>query len=136
MALKHSKLTALVAGSVVGLGLASTAFGGDEGREAADRRDAELRCEIAVDERRSSIALEALVMSEVPVEGEYRFRVSKRGGGSARIDQSGLFFADRGKPHRVGVVTLGADGGSYTATLELDADGEEVSCSERIGGRL
>jgi hypothetical protein len=134
------RLAAIAIAGLGAAGLGATGLGGaafgDGGSLRDEARVDRLACEISVDERPGTVALEARVMSPGPADGEYRFRVTKRGGGGANIDQSGLFHTDRGRRQRVGQITLGADGGRYDARLEITHDGETISCSERIGGWL
>lgn len=95
-----------------------------------------LRCEIDVAQKGSAVTLRGLVFSKQNVAGTYRFTVTKQGsGGGSDINQSGDFSTGGGSAS-VATVTLGGDGGVYTARLDVTADGATVRCKERAGGSL
>ncbi len=137
MSLTKIKLLGSLSACVVGVMLATSAVSGAADNEADDRNaDARLGCDISVAQGDTSIILEPFVISKEPIEGSYRFLVSKAGSGSAQIDQSGLFFTDRATEHRLGLVKLGATGGSYRAKLEIKTERGSVVCTERVTGDL
>lgn len=117
------------------LGLAAIAAGAGAAG-AGSYGSQPLRCEIQVDERGNSVALEGLVFAKSAIEGSYHLTVSKSGGsGSSEINQSGGFSAGPGGPASLASVTLGG-GGSYIARLRVTWDGHSVECTERVRGSL
>lgn len=93
-----------------------------------------VRCEIEISQAPGSVDLQALVSSRVAASGTYRLRVSKSGGGTADIDQSGDFSITSGS-EVVGAVSLGGTG-TYSARLTVIANGQKIECSKRVSGVL
>jgi hypothetical protein len=121
-----------VAPVILGLGVAVATIGTGEAGSSAGP----LRCEIEATEQGSMVSLAAVVHSDAPLGGSYRFKVeSAGGGGGSNISQGGNFSAGPGAPAMLGRVSLGGNS-IYDATLEVTADGLIVECDERIGGSL
>src|SRR5690606_4539177 len=108
------------------------------GGEPATRAAAgPVACEIKSASMNGMISLEAVIRSDVAAFGSYRFRVAGAGGGGGtNIQQGGNFSATPGAPVTLGRVMVGNTGGAYDAILEISADGETATCSERVGGRI
>lgn len=119
---------------VLGAGAAGMAIGGEPDATA---KAGPVSCEIRSASMNGMISLEAVVRSDVAAFGSYRFRVAGAGGGGGtNIQQGGAFSAGPAGPVTVGRVMVGNTGGAYDATLEISADGEMATCSERVGGRI
>jgi hypothetical protein len=104
--------------------------------DSATAGDANLRCTIETLSRGGAVELSALVSAPRDLNGSYRLRISKDGGGgSADIDQSGEFSVVAGERAVVSSVSLGGDG-TYTAKLSVTANGRTVDCSKRTGGSI
>lgn len=102
----------------------------------ADAADSPLRCEILASSTNGMTALEGVVHANFATRGSYRFRVaSASGGGGSNIQQGGAFTAGPEGSATLGRVMLGGNA-IYDATLEIEADGHAVTCSERVGGNL
>ncbi|WP_152047290.1 curli-like amyloid fiber formation chaperone CsgH [Aureimonas psammosilenae] len=114
-------LTALAAGAVL-----APAVSARTGDEAAS-------CEIRASRGGGAVTLTALVHAEHRVEGSYSLRVKGRG---TSIDQGGPFAARAGREAVVGTVTLGTQGASFEAKLDVTVDGETVTCRQSIRGGI
>ena len=125
----YNRKTQLAAYAVVPvlLGLAGAAIG-------AETTSAQLRCEIQTRSINGMIVLQGVAHANAPLTGSYQLRVRGTGSsGSSDVTQGGTFTAGPDSPVNLGQVMLGG-GGSYEASLELDAAGATASCSERGGG--
>jgi hypothetical protein len=121
----------------LGVGIIGVIDSSVERVDAGQNAPQPIRCEIQVEEHGRSVALAGVVFAEAAIEGSYRLRVSKSGGGgSSDIDQSGDFSAAPGEPSTLGTVTLGGDGGSYVAKLTVTWSGGTIECTERVRGSL
>lgn len=119
----------------LGLGVMIVAAQTGEGGMKAEAADGSVRCEIQVKELRSGVQLEGVVIAKKAVQGSYNLQVSSSGGGGrSSINQGGDFDAQPNAPAKLGVVTLGGDGGSYRAKLKVIWNGEEIECEKKIGG--
>ena len=137
MSLVKGPLAVWLLPAALGIGAAGTIHGSIERVGAGPTASQPLRCEIQVQERGNSVALQGLVFAKTAIEGSYQLRVSKSGGGgSSDINQSGDFSAGPGEPSTLGTVSLGGDGGSYVARLTVTWDGGSIECTERVGGTL
>ncbi len=121
----------------LGLGVMVVADGqaGEQGAQAEAKAEAgPIRCEILVKPAGAGVQLEGLVFASGKVAGSYRLQVRKTGGGgTSNINQGGDFSAGPDAPARVGTVTLGGDGGSYSAKLKVTWDGGTAECEETVG---
>ena len=125
-------LAAVLLSGTLGLGVIGITAG-----TAKQSENTAIRCEIKVKDHGGSVSLEGAVFADKAIQGAYHLRVNKSGGGgSANIDQRGEFTAGPDAPERLGSVTLGANGGTYTAKLTVSADGQTFECSEKVGGSL
>ena len=123
-----SRLHALAIVAPVIAGLGAAAAGPDSPGPAA--------CEIRADREGGMVSLEGIVHAATGIEGAYRLRVSKSGGGgSSNIDQGGRFTAGPEQPATVSRVTLGG-GGKYVAELEVTPDDGPGTCTHTISGVL
>lgn len=97
-----------------------------------------LSCEIDVHRTGGGVELQGLVTSAKAASGTYELEVLKSGsGGQSNISQDGEFEASPGVPAKLGVVTLGGDGGSYHAKLKVTSShGTAVSCEKTVSARL
>lgn len=95
-----------------------------------------LDCKIGVN--RTGAGLEVLAFVSAPrlIQGQYRLQVTMHSGhGRSTMNHGGTFTAGPGTPQVVGRFSL-AGGGTYTAVLQVTADGRTIDCTERIGGAI
>lgn len=112
-------------------GLGGTALAIDAG---GSRTQGPLTCAIDVEPRSQMVEIEGVVLADVSVSGSYSFEVRSRGpSGNSNIRQGGGFTAEAGKPATLGKVMLGSAGASYDVRLDIDADGESVTCDQIVG---
>lgn len=123
---------ALCAG-VLAMGGAAAGDDAGAGWFTSDR----VECEIKVTPGPSGTQLQGVVHARDTVSGRYELSVEQDGmSGHSMINQAGGFDAIPDTPARLGVVTIGGDGGGYTAKLKVHADGETFTCAKRVGGRV
>jgi hypothetical protein len=109
------------------LGLALAGCGAAAGTGTAQAEP--LRCEIVAKSSGGSTRLEAVAHADRSVRGSYSFHVSSSGpSGSSNIRQGGEFEAGPGRSPTLGVASFG---GSYTARLELTANGRKSACERK-----
>lgn len=90
-----------------------------------------LQCEIVAKTSGGMTRLEAVAHAERPTSGQYSFQISSSGAsGSSNVRQGGEFEAAPGRSATLGTAGFGA-GASYKATLEVNANGERVTCEKR-----
>jgi hypothetical protein len=86
-------------------------------------------CELRAERTGRTVELEGLVHAGRAVSGSYRLRVVQNGGGgSSQINQGGEFDARAGSASSLGIVSLLAAPGSYTATLTVQWDDGSLDC--------
>jgi len=96
-----------------------------------------VECEIKVTPGPYGTTLQGVVHAKDTVAGRYELSVEQDGfSGHSMINQAGGFQAVPETPARLGVVTIGGDGASYTAKLKVHTDGETFTCAKRVGGRV
>ncbi len=93
-----------------------------------------VRCEIEFTASSGGVEFQGAVFANAEVEGRYQLQVGKIGGGRSNINQGGAFKAGPDAPARLGKVTLGGDGGSYSAKLKVMWDGEAIECEKTVVG--
>ncbi|KQT82762.1 curli-like amyloid fiber formation chaperone CsgH [Aurantimonas sp. Leaf443] len=103
------------------------------GQGAGKAAEGPAACEIRVSRQAGTIGLTALATAENTISGSYSLSVSGTG---TNIQQSGPFHAVPGRPATLGTVTLGSNGGTYQANLDLTIAGDTLSCSRRIRGSI
>jgi hypothetical protein len=115
------------------LGLGAAGFATADGAPDTSANGETLRCEIVEKPAHGMTSLEGVLHSETAITGSYSFRVVSNGGGnSSNITQGGEFSAAPGAPATLGTVMLGNASGTYSATLEVTANGK-TACTERTG---
>lgn len=87
-----------------------------------------MQCEIAASPSRGIVTLEGRVAAPHALSGSYRFEVS---GAGTQIRQGGPFGTAAGATATLGSAQVGGSG-PYEATLEINAHGETVRCTETI----
>lgn len=111
--------------AALGLALAGCSAVAGPGSASAEP----LRCEIVAKSSGGSTRLEAVAHADKSTHGRYTFRVASGGAsGSSTIQQGGEFEAGPGRSPTLGVASFG---GSYSAKLELIANGRNVGCERR-----
>jgi len=96
-----------------------------------------VECEIKVTPGPYGTELQGVVHAKEVLSGRYELNVEQDGvSGHSMINQAGGFQAVPDTPARLGVVTIGGEGASYTAKLKVHADGETFTCAKRVGGRV
>lgn len=120
----------------LGLGVMIVGAGIGEGGMKAKAGGGGVRCDIEVKTLGNGVQLQGVVIAKTAIQGAYELQVSKSnsGGGGSNINQAGGFDAQPGAPAKLGVVTLGGDGGSYRAKLKVMWNGEEIECEKKVGG--
>ena len=128
------RFTPKVLGLAMGLGVFGTIAAGAASVEAASDS---IRCEILVKSRSRGVSLEGIVHANVAIEGSYQLVITKSGGGgSSDINQGGEFSAAPGKATSLSTVMLSGNGGSYTAKLKVNWNGNSTECREKVSGSL
>ncbi len=138
MSKRSRRIRTAITGAALSAGVAimAAAATGDDADAGWFTSD-QVRCEIDVKPGPYGIQLQGLVFAEEMVSGEYELSVKQDGyGGHSMINQAGGFHAVPDTPARLGVVTLGGNGASYTAKLKVHAGGETYVCAKRVGGRI
>ncbi|MBO6900843.1 MAG: hypothetical protein JJ864_05800 [Rhizobiaceae bacterium] len=126
-----SRLISRVAPAMIGVAIAGAAYAATNGEDTANG------CEIRTTQNGSMISLDGVFVADVAVSGSYKLQItSAGGGGNTNIRQGGAFSAQAGEEVTLGRVMVGGYGASYDASLEVEADGETLKCSERIGGSI
>jgi len=124
---------AALSASIIAMGAGMSGDDADAGWFTSDR----LECEIQVSPGPYGTTLQGVVHAKDTVSGRYELSVEQDGfSGHSMINQSGGFQAIADTPARLGVVTIGGDGATYTAKLKVHADGETFTCAKRVGGRV
>ncbi|GLQ52824.1 curli-like amyloid fiber formation chaperone CsgH [Devosia nitrariae] len=112
-------------------GLGGTALAIDAG---VAQTQGPLTCAIDVNPKNQMVEIEGVVLADTSISGSYSFEVKSRGpSGNSNIRQGGGFTAEAGKPATLGKVMLGSAGASYDVKLDIDANGESVTCDQRVG---
>ena len=125
-----------IAPLALGLGVVVLAAQGPDSGQA-QAADGPLSCKIDVQKTADGVELQGVVTASKAGSGTYELEVLKSGsGGSSNISQDGEFDAAAGIPAKLGVVTLGGDGGPYHAKLKVTSNGEEASCEKTVSARL
>lgn len=106
---------------VASLGAAFAAAG------AVQAGSQQVQCEIATRSSGSMTVIEGLVHAPKAVSGTYSMKVS---GPGTNISQAGEFEASAGKTLVLSSVSLSGTG--QRVSLDVTADGEKLSCSQRI----
>jgi len=123
--------------AALGMGVIAMTAADNSGAEAGWFTRDQIRCEIKVTPGPYGVQLEGLVFAKDALNGEYELSVTQDGvSGHSLINQSGGFRVSPRNPARLGQVTLGGNGASYTAKLKVYAGGETFTCAERFGGRV
>lgn len=123
-----SRLISRVAPAFIGVAIAGAAYAATSGDEKASG------CEIRTTQQGSMISLDGVFVADAAVSGSYKLQItSASGGGNTNIRQGGGFSAQAGEEVTLGRVMVGGYGASYDASLEVEAGGETLKCSERIG---
>ncbi|WP_127520424.1 curli-like amyloid fiber formation chaperone CsgH [Mesorhizobium sp. Z1-4] len=126
-----SKFISRVAPAMIGVAIAGAAYAATSGEEKATG------CEIRTTQQGSMISLDGVFVADAAVSGSYKLLItSVGGGGNTNIRQGGGFSAQAGEEVTLGRVMVGGYGASYDASLEVEAGGETLKCSERIGGSI
>lgn len=116
--------------------LAFAGFGGTAlaiGAGDVGQAEGPLTCAIDVSARNQMVEIEGVVLADTAVSGSYSFEVrSSSSSGNSNVRQGGGFSAEAGKPATLGKVMLGGSGG-YDVKLDIDANGESVTCDQRVG---
>lgn len=127
----NSKLIKRLAPAMIGVAIASAAYATTDSEEAASG------CEIRTTQKGSMISLDGVFVADAAVSGSYTLKItSVSGGGNTNIRQGGGFSAGAGEEVMLGRVMVGGHGASYEASLEVQAGGETLKCSERIGSSI
>jgi len=92
-----------------------------------------VQCGIAEKTESGMLSIEGKVLSSIPVDGSYSFRVQAQspGGGSSQVNQGGAFTAAANDAIALGKVTLNS-GARYDAELAITANGVAVTCDMDI----
>ena len=101
-----------------------------------ENQDGPLACEIAVKHQGNRVVIQPTVHADESMRGEFSFRVKGSGSsGNTNIRQANNFHVEAGDSIAVGKIMLNGNK-SYTATLELEADGNSAQCQEEIHASL
>lgn len=129
-------LPRLAAGTAIVIAAVGPLFAASYGTAGDDRtaRIGDLpRCEIAVRHAGGGLLIEPFVHTDRPATGHYTLRLESRGGSNATdLSQGGDFAVRAGSEEPLG--RIGVAGGTYDVRLEVDLDGERLTCNERIRG--
>lgn len=125
MTKRNSMLLGWAASIVIGMTAGAAAIG--TGNEMAN---APFSCEIEQSRSGGMILVESVVTSDTRSSGHYSFTL--RGPGT-NISQGGAFEAGPGETLSLGTVMVGANGTTYDAELEVNASGQSLTCTRRIG---
>lgn len=113
-----------------GLGGTALAIGAGEVGQA----EGPLTCAIDISPRNQMVEIQGVVLADSAVSGSYSFEVKSSGSsGNSNIRQGGGFAAEAGKPATLGKVMLGG-AGAYDVRLDIDANGESITCDQRVNG--
>ncbi len=124
---------AALSAGIIAMGAGMSGDDADAGWFTSDR----LECEIQVSPSPYGTTLQGVVHAKDAVSGRYELSIEQDGySGHSMINQAGGFEAIPDTPVRLGVVTIGGNGGSYTAKLKVEANGETFTCAKRVGGRV
>ena len=124
-----TKTTRLAMPALLGLALvgiaATTGFAGTNNAGP-------VQCGIAEKTESGMLSIEGKMLSSVPVDGSYQFRVQAKGpGGSSQVSQGGAFTAAANDPVVLGRMTINS-GANYDAELAITANGVAVTCDMDI----
>ncbi len=92
-----------------------------------------IRCEIRSRPVGNGLELTGVIWANEEVRGDYSFTIRSQGaGGSSNVVQSGIFAIHPNQAKIVGAVVVNSgDGSSYSASLSVRSDGEEVCTTHR-----
>ncbi|WP_172297724.1 curli-like amyloid fiber formation chaperone CsgH [Pseudoruegeria sp. HB172150] len=107
---------------------ALTGFGLAAGSAAENGADAPMKCEISVTKSGMGYTYTGKVQADEPLRGSFELVLTKLGGGSTKIRQSGLLDIAAGETATLGQATFGGLPDSVDAELILTVDGKTYSC--------
>lgn len=115
---------------LLGLGAAGAAKSIDPPPE----NNGPIRCEIHTEMANGMMTVQSDVHADFDTQGTYRFTLtSVSHAGSTNLSQGGNFSAGPEKSATLGKMILGGNGTQYDASLEISANGETITCNERLG---
>lgn len=116
--------------------LAGASFPDEALMQTTERmRTSGVQCEIRASEARGGVELQAVVIADQSIHGQYDFVVrSRSGGGSSDVSQGGDFALRRGEERVLGVVSVASGARpAYRAHLQVkDARGKLLCETESL----
>ncbi|MET3924881.1 curli-like amyloid fiber formation chaperone CsgH [Devosia sp. 2618] len=89
-------------------------------------------CGYVTSTQNGMLVIEGAVLSAVPLQGSYTFRLqSSSGGGSSNISQGGNFTAIANQQTALGKVMINA-GSNYKVDFSVSANGQAFDCNQEV----
>ena len=117
-------------GSIALLGLGLAALAATSGMaNAGSNSDT---CGVLTSTQNGMLVIQGSVLSPVPLEGSYQFKVqSSGGGGNSNISQGGYVTAKANEATPQGKVLINA-GSNYSVVFDVTAAGHKIDCDQDI----
>jgi len=112
--------------SIALLGLGLAALAATSGMANAGSNSG--TCGVLTSTQNGMLLIQGSILSPVPLEGSYQFKVqSSGGGGNSNISQGGNFSAPANEQTTLGQVMINA-GSNYEVDLDVTANGQKLDC--------
>jgi hypothetical protein len=128
----------LGAAAVLGLGLATLAAtsGIASAGTTAGAGTSSTSCGVLTSTHNGMLVIQGSILSPVPLQGSYHFKVqSSGGGGNSNISQGGDFSAVANQQTTLGQVMINT-GSKYQVDLDVTADGKRLDCDNALSQYL
>ena len=124
----------LGAAAVLGLGLATLAA--TSGSASAGTTASAATCGVLTSTHNGMLVIQGSILSPVPLQGSYHFKVqSSGGGGNSNISQGGDFSAVANQQTTLGQVMINT-GSKYQVDLDVTANGKRLDCDNALSRYL
>jgi hypothetical protein len=124
----------LGAAAVLGLGLATLAA--TSGSASAGTTASAATCGVLTSTHNGMLVIQGSILSPVPLQGSYHFKVqSSGGGGNSNISQGGDFSTVANQQTTLGQVMINT-GSKYQVDLDVTANGKRLDCDNALSHYL